>query len=299
MKLSLIRNRFHYCIYFFYIALRKGLLGKLSHLRILTYDQTLDYIIANHISISRLGDGEFFVINGKDGLFQTSQESLRNKLKQVLTSPINKHLIAIPACWKHILPLKYESFEYWSSFLSKNFNEKVYPYLIERYTYADSTFTRFYMDYRTSKIAQQTIPQLKKIWNNRSVCIVEGEYTRFAVNNDLLDNARTVSRIICPAQNAFDRYDEILDAIRSQERYDVYLIALGMTATCLAYDLAKEGYWAIDIGHADIEYEWFIRKAKSKISIPGKYVSESDNAMMTSNIDLHQYNAQILCSITQ
>lgn len=299
MKISIFRNRFHYCIYFCFTALKNGLFGELAKLRILTYAQTLDYIIANHVSISRLGDGEFFVINGKDGLFQTSQESLQKKLKQVLTSPIDKHLIAIPACWKHILPLKYEGFEYWSSFLTKNFNENVQPYLLDGYTYADSTFTRFYMDYRTPKIAQETIPQIKKIWDNRSVCIVEGEYTRFAVNNDLLNNARSISRIICPAQNAFDRYDEILEAIRSQRQYDLYLIALGMTATCLAYDLAKEGYWAIDIGHADIEYEWFIRKAERKISIPGKYVSESDNAMMSSHIDLQQYKSQILCTITQ
>lgn len=29
------------------------------------------------------------------------------------------------------------------------------------------------------------------------------------------------------------------------------LIALGMTATVLAYDLSKAGFWAIDIGHID------------------------------------------------
>ena len=45
------------------------------------------------------------------------------------------------------------------------------------------------------------------------------------------------------------------------------LIALGPTATILAYDLYKLGYRAIDIGHIDIEYEWFLRKANTKIPI--------------------------------
>ena len=36
------------------------------------------------------------------------------------------------------------------------------------------------------------------------------------------------------------------------------LIALGPTATVLSYDLYKLGYHVIDIGHADIEYEWFL-----------------------------------------
>ena len=42
----------------------------------------------------------------------------------------------------------------------------------------------------------------------------------------------------------------------------------------LAYDLYKEGYQAIDIGHVDIEYEWFLRKATKKIKIESKYVTE-------------------------
>lgn len=45
------------------------------------------------------------------------------------------------------------------------------------------------------------------------------------------------------------------------------LIALGHTATVLAYDLAEVGYQAIDIGHIDIEYEWFLMRA------PKKYLS--------------------------
>ena len=51
-------------------------------------------------------------------------------------------------------------------------------------------------------------------------------------------------------------------------------MALGPTATVLAYDLFKAGYQAIDIGHVDIEYEWFLRKATKKIKIESKYVTE-------------------------
>lgn len=299
MKLSQLRNRFHYCIYFCVNAIRRHLFSSIAPLQIEDAEKTVQDLLEKKLSISRYGDGEFNVLFGVNGLFQTTNCKLQNKLANILNNPISNHVVGIPIYWKTPWSLKYESFEYWSSYLLRAYDERIRPFLPINRIYYDATFTRFYMDHRSNKQAQRIIPQIKKLWNNRSVCIVEGEYTRFAVNNDLLDNARTVSRIICPAQNAFDRYDEILDAIRSQERYDVYLIALGMTATCLAYDLAKEGYWAIDIGHADIEYEWFIRKAKSKISIPGKYVSESDNAMMTSNIDLQQYKTQILYTITQ
>ena len=41
------------------------------------------------------------------------------------------------------------------------------------------------------------------------------------------------------------------------------LIALGPTATILAYDLAEKGVQALDVGHIDIEYEWFLRKDRT------------------------------------
>ena len=52
------------------------------------------------------------------------------------------------------------------------------------------------------------------------------------------------------------------------------LITLGPTATILAYDLAMQGYQAIDFGQVDNEYEWFLRHATERIVIEGKSVSE-------------------------
>ena len=48
------------------------------------------------------------------------------------------------------------------------------------------------------------------------------------------------------------------------------LITLGPTATILAYDLAMQGYQAIDLGQVDNEYEWFLRHATERIVIEGK-----------------------------
>ena len=52
------------------------------------------------------------------------------------------------------------------------------------------------------------------------------------------------------------------------------LIALGPTATVLAYDLSKFGYWAIDIGHVDMEYLWMKHKVKEKIPLKGRVLNE-------------------------
>ena len=48
---------------------------------------------------------------------------------------------------------------------------------------------------------------LQKIYaiKDRDVIICEGEKTRMGVGNDLLDNCKSIKRIICPSENAFDK----------------------------------------------------------------------------------------------
>ena len=141
--------------------------------------------------------------------------------------------------------------------------------------------------------------RLKMLWNDRDIYIIEGVKTRLGVGNDLFDNCKSLHRIIGPAENAFDKYDKILDHIISLVPKSVLLIiALGPTATILAYDLSQLGYRAIDIGHVDIEYEYFLRKAQDKIKIPGKYVNEvSGGAQVDETITDKAYSESIVCRI--
>ena len=105
--------------------------------------------------------------------------------------------------------------------------------------------------------------------------LIEGEYVRSGVGNDLFGDAKSVRRIICPAKNAFEKYDEILNAILDfAEKDDLILISLGPTATVLAYDVYKAGYQAIDFGQLDNEYEWFMQGALERAKINNKGVPE-------------------------
>ena len=99
-------------------------------------------------------------------------------------------------------------------------------------------------------------------------------FSRLGVGNNLFDNAKSIKRIICPYLNSFKVDNKILKSIKTIKEKRLILIALGPTATILAYDLFILGYQAIDIGHADIEYEWFLRKANRTIPINNKFVLE-------------------------
>ena len=86
--------------------------------------------------------------------------------------------------------------------------------------------------------------------------------------------------------------------IKNYNDNDLVLLALGPTATVLAYDLAKSGIQALDIGHIDIEYEWYLRKDRTHKKIEGKYVSEAQSGTEVGEIDVNDdYWKQVVANI--
>lgn len=163
--------------------------------------------------------------------------------------------------------------------------------------YYDALITRLYMDYKDKSKAKERFEKIKILWNDRDILIVEGEQSRLGINNDLFENCSSIKRILCPVNNAYSKYDEILCEIKKHEKPDLILIALEPTATVLAYDLAHIGYQAIDIGHIDIEYEWFLQGVKNKVLIKNKFVGEVQDGTKVDALNDNKYNEQVICKI--
>jgi glycosyltransferase family protein len=136
--------------------------------------------------------------------------------------------------------------------------------------------------------------ELRRIWAKRSCVFVEGEHTGMGVGNDLFKNAARIRRIIAPAENAFHSYDAILKECRGQPADTLFLLALGPTATVLAYDLCRLGFQAVDVGHVDLEYEWFLRGEGRRTLVEGKYNNEMPEAAYPEAIEDETYLGQII-----
>ena len=239
-------------------------------------DQTLNEIIYKNKSISRFGDGEYSCIFGKKIRFQEPNKTLGKRLLNILNSREKNLLIGIN------FPFRLKDIDRFN-IIAKNYYKKLikvykfnYINLFKNKEYYSSRITRFYIDYESKKKVPKYIKKIKKIWDNREVVFVEGDKSRLGVGNDLFSNAKSIQRIICPSINAFNYYNDIINEIENKvNKNKLILIALGPTATILSYDLYKLGYQAIDIGHIDIEYEWYLRKTLIKIPINNKYVAES------------------------
>ena len=265
--------------------------------QIMSIDKTIDAIIQRRASIARYGDGEFDIIFGRTEGYQKRDLNLSVRLKSILKknheSP--QFLVALPDCFEDLSHFIPDAQAHWQLRLNKE-RWKWYRLLNRRFPYYHAQISRFYHDWADKRQSPNWAQKLKQIWADRSIVIVEGEKTRMGVGNDLFNTAASIRRILCPSENAFEFYDSILDAIcRLANQDDLILMALGPTATVLAYDLFHCGYQAVDIGHIDLEYEWMQRGAMKKIIIPGRYVNEVEggNVVSDENVDEEYYRQTI------
>ena len=295
MKLYAIRkkiNDFIFKIKFEYIFLQK------SH-NIIIHDskETLEYILNRQCSVSRYGDGEYYVMAGKGNSFQEPNQVLSKRLREILISNQPNHIVCLPITMKTVDYCTKEAANFWRKFFINN-GEDWLNMCDKNKEYYDTQISRFYMDYKNKTNRAPFICLLKKVWEKKDIVIIEGEKTRMGIGNDLFNNSLSISRILTPAENAYDKYDKILNTIiEKTPKTSLILLAVGMTATVLAYDLANKGYQAIDIGHLDIEYEWFINKAITKEKIQGKAVNEAGNIAEVQECKNDLYKSQIIAII--
>lgn len=271
----------------------------LEGFKIKSPEETIEKLIKDNCSISRFGDGEFDMICGAGMKYQVYDAKLGERLNQILKSNEKGLLIGINNVIDLSYAEKYNDFarDYWKGWLHDN-KFKLLKLLSKNKQYYSSNITRFYIDYKDKSKVGEYVEKLKKIWDKQDVLIVEGEYSRLGVGNDLFDNMKSIQRLICPSENAFEIYDEILDKVLKYGKDKMILLALGPTATVLAYDLYKKGYRAIDIGHVDIEYEWFLRKATEKIKIETKYVTEVDGGRTNiQEVKDNKYAREIVATV--
>lgn len=291
-------SKFYYKLDFYKRSMYLMYLSKKYKIHILSAEETIDRILSQKISISRYGDGELnLILSDKSIGFQKYHPGLKEKLIEVLKSNVDNLLICLPHTLDRYEGENLRAHDFWELFNKKN--KKTISTLLEEfdkkdYIFGDTQVTRPYMDYNNVEYTDHIYKLLRKIWDDKNILIVEGSKTCMGVGNDLFSNAKSIQRIICPAENAFSSYDTILSSVLAHSSQSLILIALGPAATVLAYDLAKHGRQALDVGHLDIEYEWYIKQCKEKIAIPGKYVNEISDKGDSIDIGNEAYQKEII-----
>lgn len=275
--------------------------GSIELPKICTVEETCEKIIKDKVSLSRYGDGEFQIILGaaKD-VYQDDDEKLAQRLQEILKSNLDGHIVALADDYGCMEGRREENKISTRKYMTKEKRMQHYQYIDMEKQYYNNYISRPYVSYPHDERekAANRFNALKQIWQGQKLLFVEGDRTRMGVGNDLFSNAESIERIIAPNKNAFTVYNEIFSSVLElADKEQLILIALGPAATVLAYDLAKEGYWAIDIGHLDLEYEWYL-KGEGFSYIPNKYNNEVPGDTVVEDICDESYEKSIIKTIT-
>ncbi len=275
-----------------YETLKTDSFDELFQPKIMTLEETRRQIIKEHKSIARLGDGEIALASGiKRWNFQNPDKRLSDKLVEILRSdPEDGFLVGLNPNFYNLSHLSEETADEVRSYMRPDVRRKHCELLRSDRVYADALIHRI--------DSEEDVAILKELWDGRDCLFVEGKYTRMGVGNDLFDNCRSIKRILGPSVDSFDCYDAILKEVKKQPKDRLVLLAMGPTATALAYELFKEGYWAVDIGRVDLLYEKYIANLPNlySVRIPYKYCNadESGPHRTIEDVDDETYNSQII-----
>ena len=269
--------------------------------RVLDMDDTLNILLTGSQSLCRFGDGELkWIYHLPQNSFQQYDPGMSKRLKEIIHSDRPDVLIGIPDIFGNMSAKTDDDQNFWWYTMAGQRMLWLRLLTPRRKFYYNAEVTRCYMSVRNKSDCAGYFRKWKKLFSGKSLLLIEGCDTRFGIGNDLLQDAADIHRILIPSENAYQSYESILNTVLHLYVKDqLVLAAAGPTATILCYDLSLQGIRAIDIGHLDIEYEWFLRKAKERIIIPGKYINELSQygGRTVSPISDRRYESQIIARI--
>lgn len=263
-------------------------------------EETLRLITEEGKSLARFGDGEFTVaFHICRQKFQRVDEKLAKRIWEVVQSSHPDLLIAIADNYGLLSEYSDQAAMGIRMYMTEDTRRQHEQIIPADRIYSNAYITRPYVMYRDvfTEGPKKRFDALKKIWADKKVIVVEGAQTRLGVGNDLLDGASCLRRIIAPATSSFDRYDDILaECLRHAESADLFLLAIGPSSGILAYDLTVNGYQAVDVGHIDLEYEWFRAGRGTRVPVPHKYNNELEGGDMVEPVHDPAYESSVIAS---
>lgn len=198
-------------------------------------------------SISRFGDGELRLCYGGNCVSQKPMKDLGYRLREILLDKdeADNCVVCIPNI-NPITKVPEGTREFHRKYLDKKWTN-LYRF---DYAYGSTFITRPDNAY---ELDEEYFKEVQSLWEGRDVVLVNGDEpkAKFDKHPDIMKNARSVFKVEVPARDAWVFYPEILQACKAFHPTEkkLFILAIGPTATVLAYDLSQLGYQALDMGH--------------------------------------------------
>jgi hypothetical protein len=205
-------------------------------MKILSEKQTIEAALSG-VSLSRFGDGELrLAIGGTASSQRTKFPSMMRELGLILGTATPGLLTCIPDFNAHG-PKRANWLKY---------NEPRYAKLYGKQTFGSAFVTR--PDNAPWINTPEYWDLVRKLWSGKDITLVVGD--RKSITEEMLHGkacANTIRTVWGPRVEAYAEIDRIEEEIGKP--VGTVLLCLGVTATVLAWRLAKKGVHALDLGH--------------------------------------------------
>lgn len=239
---------------------------------IYNFDETINTLLNTNKSLIRFGDGEVLLMNNQSIGFQKTETVLSNRLKEIIQSDEPNIMIAINYHYYYadlLNFLDYPKFVY-RTYMNK-VRERLEKYLVPNKQYYSAGFTSCYQIFKEYDFLK-SFNKLRSIWNDINITIICGDKTFQNIEYNIFDNAKTINYIYAPFNNAYEKYDLILDQAKLTDKKQLIVVMLGPTAKLLCFDLTRMGYRTLDLGHIAKDYNEFMKSnVRDKNSISRFY----------------------------
>lgn len=212
----------------------KNLVAKLPN--IYNPEETLNKIILENLSFSRIGDGEFNLTIKESNVFQQYSKILAQKLIQICCDGSNKNCLV---CLN-----KYDINSPWFLYHGILYLDKILNVIkFKKDNYGDAYFLLGVISNNL-----KSIERIKKLWENKNIIFVCNKKSNIVDDKlNLFDKAIGKHYIFVPNQNAFDYYESIIRQISQFPVHYVVYCECGALASVLSYELSKK-YRVFDMG---------------------------------------------------
>src|SRR5208282_953904 len=215
--------------------------------KVMSAHQTLQALCTGEYrGLARYGDGDFAVMRGQRDRYQKWDPALAWRLAQSLRTPT-------PGVLNAIIPPPGQgelANQRWHCYYEANAG--VVGLLPDR-VYGNAAITR--IDSNRQLHTEEYWLEISKLWVDKDVTLIRGT-DRSLTPQMLLDSPgspESVTDIIGPGQNAWDKYGE-LEAKALASKNEVILLCTGLVARPLVHSFVLGGHKAYDLGHLGV---WF------------------------------------------
>lgn len=229
--------------------------------RILSPEETIAQLLESKASFCRFGDGEFCLMAGESIPFQKADAQLRRRLHEVFRSNIEEIFIGIPYCYySSARNMRELPKNFVRSWVAKN-RDRITSKTSSTKQYYDTGCTQLYALFENYDF-DDYFQKIKDLWRGKDIAIICGETVFNSIQTNVFGCAKTIEYQYAPSRDAFDFYDQIFEKAKTLDSQKLIIIILGPTATVLAYDMARLGYRALDLGHVAKDYDYFTKRVE-------------------------------------